>query len=458
MVTFKTWSLLPGAWEVHIHNNCQHNELIALQNRVCQATPDFQPAIYAVARKAARALARHLGKTPRLSGEWVEAYTGRKKTIYRNAQAQYELAGVEYKHQVLKSFVKLEKISDPTRDPRIIQARHPVYNYALANYLKPIEHRFYKIRGTKKLRKWLPDTQLVAKCQTLEQRAKMIVTKMSKFANPVCHSIDCSRFDAHVTKEQLALEHQVYKLCNSSKELQSLLDKQYKNIGYTKNGVKYCCPAGRCSGDVNTAMGNCIIMLIMIMTAIRVLRLDPQSVEIYVDGDDTLIMTDETNEHQLSAIVQIIQLFGHEVKLENRSTTVEGIVHCQAQPVQLQPGQWRMVQNPWRHLSRYLTSVRHLNGKEKTIRQYLYQLGTCSLACHSGVPIFHALAKRLLEAGKPGKFTMSGTAWQAARQLNAHTEIYDTVSITARQSFEAAFGIPVHVQLAYEHYLSVLDL
>lgn len=449
---------MPGAWEVHIHNNCQHNEHIALQNRVCQQTPPFQPMIYPVARKAARALARHIGRTPKLEGEWIESYSGRKKTIYKNAQAIYNLDGVQYKHQILKSFVKLEKISDPTRDPRIIQARHPVYNYALANYLKPIEHKFYKIKGNKKLAKWLPGTQLVAKCQTLEQRAKMISLKMSKFQNPVCYSIDCSRFDAHVTKEQLALEHLVYKLCNPARELQSLLDKQYKNVGYTKNGLKYCCPAGRCSGDVNTAMGNCVIMLIMLMTALRVLRIDPKTVETYVDGDDTLIITDESNEHQLGAIVQIIQLFGHEVKLENRSTNVEGIVHCQAQPIEVAPGQWRMVQNPWRHLSRYLTSVRHLNGKEKTVRQYLYQLGTCSMACHSGVPIFHVLAERLLQVGRPGRFTMSGTAWQAARQLNAGTPILPSVSLCARQSFERAFGISIDTQLAYEQFLRVLDL
>lgn len=442
-----------------MHRNCSCNEAIALANRVCQRTPACHPTIYRAGREVARRVATWLGRVPADdSGSWIQAYTGRKRTIYENARVEYELGGLGRRGAILQSFVKLEKISDPTRDPRVIQARSPVYNYALGNYLKPMEHKLYRISGTRNLRKLLPPGRLIAKCLDLRSRALCIERKMARFERPVVYSIDCSRFDAHVNKHQLALEHLIYKSANQSPELASLLDKQYLNVGYTKRGIRYVCPAGRMSGDMNTALGNCIIMLVMCATAAKLCGLSPAQYDLFIDGDDTLLFTDQSLESALPEFVKIIEGFGHEVKLENRAVSFEGVVHCQARPVRTCNGPI-MVQCPRRVISRYLTSARNWDCGPTRRSQYLNQLGTCAFATFCGVPVLQEFALCLMRAGKPGpmRFT-SGRIWQAARELNAQRPWTTEIDAGTRASFEAAFGLSLGDQALWEHYFQQLDL
>lgn len=457
--SFVTYHAIPGAWQCHMHRNCACNEAIALANRVCQRTPECHPAIYRAGREMARRVATWLGRVPAdHEGSWIQAYSGRKRTIYENARVEYQLNGLGKRGAILQSFVKLEKISDPSRDPRVIQARSPVFNYALGNYLKPMEHKLYRVSGTRNLRRFLPPGRLIAKCLDLHSRAEWVRRKMGRFANPVVYSIDCSRFDAHVNRHQLALEHLVYKSANPSSELASLLDKQYCNIGYTKRGVRYVCPAGRMSGDMNTALGNCLIMLIMCATAARMCGLTPQQFDLFIDGDDTLLFTDRSLESVLPEFVKIIEGFGHEVKLENRATEFERVVHCQAQPVITTSGPV-MVQCPQRVVSRYLTSARNWNCGPARRSQYLNQLGTCALATFCGVPVLQEFARCLLRAGTPGPLRMtSGRIWQAARELNCNRAWSMDIDEHARQSFAAAFGISPSEQLMWEQYFARLDL
>lgn len=456
-VSFRAWDVLPGSWECKIHNNCICNEQLALNNRVCQAVADFDPKLYPQARKCARAIARWLGKTSKSDGSWIENYSGRKLTRYRNAKAQYELEGIGRRRAILSSFIKLEKISDASRDPRVIQARSPVFNYALGNFLKPMEHKLYKLTGSKKLAKWFPKGRLIAKNLTLDQRAQIIKRKFDRFQQCVVYSIDCSRFDAHVNKYQLALEHLIYKTSNNDPELNSLLDMQYKNVGYTKRGIKYCCPAGRMSGDMNTALGNCLIMAIMIGTATKICKISPNKFDCFIDGDDTLLFIDKSQENLLTQFVEILTRFGHEVKLENRSEVLENVIHCQAQPVKLATG-YRMVQTPTRHLSRYLVSVKNFPKSHSKCLEYLRQLGLCSLACHDGVPIFHALANKLIQSGTSSdKLKMSGKLYQASREINSEREFNLDIHFDTRISFWMAFGISPEDQILYEQYIQALD-
>lgn len=354
---FKNYWKLPMTWQCHIHNSCQCNEIVSLQNRVLQRVPQTQPRVFAVAKTVARKIGTWVGPHQPLNGEWIENYTGRKRTIYRNAKANVEQFGLGKRKAKLKSFIKLEKIADPTRDPRTIQARSPEYNYLIGNYFKAFEHKLYNIRGTRNLRKILPNSRCIAKCLSLVDRGNLIRDKMGQFKDPVCMSIDCSRFDSHVTKQQLVLEHMVYKKINQDPIFHKLLDLQYDNTGFTKHGLMYHCPGGRMSGDMNTAQGNCVLMLIMIVTA-RILY-GPVNYDIFVDGDDTLIFVDRKDLGFARYVMTTLNEFGHEVKLENVATELEDVVHCQSKPVQIDQQTTLMVQDPTRVFSRYMVSVRN---------------------------------------------------------------------------------------------------
>lgn len=453
------WHVFPGEERNRIHRNCTHNEINALRNRVLQRTPTAHPVLYGLALKAARRVAWALGKiTPDLDGSWIEKYSGRKYTIYKAAQAEYEHSGVKFKHSMLRSFVKLEKISQPQKDCRLIQARDPVFNYAVGRWLKPIEHNLYKL-GQTKFPRGMPKTRAIAKCLTLGERATLIKQKFDRFNRPVCFSLDCSRFDAHVNAQQLALEHSVYRRLCPDAEFNRLLDWQFANRGFTKTGVYYRCPGGRMSGDMNTATGNCLLVYIMIYTAVRLHRIRPEEFDIFIDGDDTLVFVEQDNEELAHKLISVLEGFGHEVKLENRATDMESIVHCQSQPVELAPGDWRMVQHPRRVISRYLLSSRHFRARPNKNHEHLYQLGTCAAAVFDGVPILQKFSACLVKAGKPTtRIRASGRVWQASRELNARETFYLTVTQRARESFNRAFGIPPHEQELWEHYFNILDL
>lgn len=76
--------------------------------------------------------------------EFVDCYSGRKRTIYERAAASLTARPLEDRDAVLKTFVKCEKLPLGkliTGAPRVIQPRDPRYNVEVGRYLKKMEHR-----------------------------------------------------------------------------------------------------------------------------------------------------------------------------------------------------------------------------------------------------------------------------------------------------------------------------
>lgn len=452
----------PGSFEVHVHNNCQCNELISLRNRVLMEVPNPEPFFVRAARPLAHRIGTWLGPHIPADGEWINRYSGRKLTMYRNAAADLLIEPFNRSDRFIKSFVKPEKIQFPEKDPRTIQARNPRFNLTLGNYLKPFEHKLYNIKGTRNLRRFLPPHRLIAKNLDLRKRAHLCETKMNRIPGCTVISIDASRFDAHVSQQLLQLEHAVYKRCYpGDRTLQRCLDLQLVNRGHTSTGIAYKCPGGRMSGDMNTALGNCVLMVLIVATTMQLLGMKPTRWDMLCDGDDTLLFIPRDLVPFIRYNFPIIfAASGMVIKLEGEATRVEEISFCQGHPVRCIDG-LKFVQNPIRSMSRSLVSCRHYQHP-KSINKVLAQIGRCELAINMGVPVLQAFALAMLR--NAGDATSStpvpcGRTFKAVREWKAHGGKVTPLTITdeARESFEAAFGIPIWEQLWYERLFSTVE-
>jgi hypothetical protein len=334
-------------------------------------------------------------------------------------------------------------------DCRAIQYRSAPYCVLLASFLKPIEHFLYQLSG----RGLFPDTRIIGKGLSLSARADLCVEKWGRFSNPCALSIDASRFDKHCSEQVLQIEHMFYcSLLGWDPELVKLLSWQITNKGFL-NGWKYGCQGRRMSGDMNTALGNCLLMCCMVGAALEGLDYD-----LLDDGDDCLVFMDKSS---LDAIRKRLLLwfpkFGFKLTgLNDVATDLSEIEWCQSKLVETEVG-WRFVRLPTKVLTSMFTNELYGRGP-KVARRLAFQMGAGELVLNTGVPILEEAAKLLLRHGQEGKLKhTSGLEFLVSREKR-----FGKVRITnnTRRSFARAFGISVEEQLAWESLLrqTTLDL
>lgn len=420
--------------------------------------PDPDPIFVRRARSVAHRIADWLGRyTIPMDGEWIERYSGRKRTLYENARLDLMFEPISRRDRFTKSFIKAEKVFDVSKDPRMIQARMPRYNYEIGNFLKPLEHKLYRLKGTRCLKKWFPSTRLIAKGLDSRARATLIRSKLEQFSHGVCYGIDASRFDAHVNKQLLTVEHAVYlRAWRGNKLLQRLLSYQIVNHGWTGNGIRYKCPGGRMSGDMNTALGNCILMCIIIAVAMQELGLTTNQWDMLCDGDDALIFTDATTFAPNELVAQMARA-GMSIKIESVARTVEEVEFCQSKPIVTEDGE-KMVRDPVKVLTSALASNKWFR-EPKYVDGHLTRLGKCYLSICMGVPVLQEFAMAMLRNGHGRVLrtqAMTGCMYKAVQEFRAHGGHITPVRISslARISFAEAFAISPVEQMLVETLLS----
>lgn len=441
--------------KVYVHNNCNCNEMVAVRNRVIFDCPRPTKLRVRQCKLIARLIADWIPREHRMRGEWIAVYSGRKRRKYEQAAMDVELDGLKRSDGYVSAFVKAEKIFE-LKDPRLIQARSAKYNYALGNYLKPIEHHLYNLKGTGRLSKFLPRSRLIAKGCNMQRRAGLIAKKMSKFSKPLVISLDASRFDAHVT-DMLRVEHLIYQRYWKDPQLDRLLAYQWKNRCRTSTGIRYKVTGSRMSGDMNTALGNCVISVVLLANIMHSLKITPNLWDMLCDGDDCLLFIDESHRELLQSLPELYLQHGMQIKVENVTSELSRIVFCQTSPIRTVMG-LKMVSNPTRTLSRSLVGCRHW-AEPKFVPQYLYLIGYCELALNMGVPVLQQFALMVLSWGSrlPRHVQMSGRVIKALREERAHPIMPLPISDDARLDFWDAFGIPPVEQLALEGAMRVLS-
>jgi len=395
-------------------------------------------------------LSRSFGARPaRISPEqFVEMYSGRKRKLYEGAANRLLLTGLLRKYGYVMAFVKLEKVKF-NKAPRCIQPRTPEYNVALGTFLKPIEHKMYRALA---LAAGM-ETPVVAKGMNANEVGALIQAKWERFDTPVAVGLDATAFDQHVGVSALKFEHSVYKALfkydPDFSELLTLLQWQIDNkgFGYCFDGfLKYRIKGRRFSGDMNTAMGNCIIMCAIVSTFLKNSGVKHDFVN---NGDDCVVFLEERDLYVMSGFREFALSLGFVIVQEEPVRVIERVEFCQQRPVWVD-GQYRMIRN--QDTAREKDSMSLLHHQDaQSVRKWLRAVGECGLALCSGVPVMQAMYLAYIREGIAGKthnaMGMDTGASYLARGMEAKAQ---PIHPDTRVSYFMAFDVTPADQLALE--------
>lgn len=463
----------------YLHNQSTQNAICGIMERIYfvkdKTTPDFPykicprplpKAFRKGLQPAFNKLRRFLpSTTPWTHAQFVESYAGqgRKQKRYQLAveEMQY-LPKVTSYHAELKSFNKKDKtdglVPDPYNrkraPPRMIQPRSPIFNVAVGCYIRCIEKLV--IKAVNKLFK--EQTNVVLKGYNAAETATRITEKWNRFKSPVFIGLDASRFDQHVSVDALKWEHAVYLLCFQGAdrtELARLLAFQLSNKGsmYLETStIKYFIRGNRMSGDMNTGLGNILLMASMCWQFAKDIKLD--NFEYINNGDDCGFIVEKEDVHKvLGSIDTWFDVFGFEMTVEGLFYDLYSIVFCQCSIVDTIKGPVMVRKFP-QSLYKDLISVKPLKNPTAYDKHRL-SLSDCGLSLTDGVPIYAAFYRMLGRNAGTKRDTdvdLTGMHFMAKDMAN------DTSNITptARYTFWLAFGITPDEQIAMEEMLNTI--
>lgn len=444
------------------HKSTRHDELVALTHRhigvvpaalVVAPVPVGPAAPWVYFTQAMRIFGRILGHEhqPWTRKQVLEHYKGTLRHRYTQAAKDLDDHPVRKEDAHIGAFCKPEKWTPEkhaTRAPRMIQARDPKYGFELAKYLKPIEHKLYKLCD-KKRKHGLPATRMVLKGLSQVDRAKLIKRKWNQFKDPVAVPLDGSSWDGHVDLPVLQEEHKLYLHCHRfNPKLAQLLRWQLNNTCTTACGIHYTVRGRRMSGDMNTASGNTVLMCAMVVGLMRMLAITKY--ELADDGDDCFVLIERKDlaAFQRSVTPYFLAL-GQEVKVEAPCTSLEDIEFCQSKFIATSPPQ--MIRNPHKVLSSVPCSYRHFDNPKGTWRIFKAII-QCEEVLNRGVPILQPWVRawlKKLDPIKAAKLEKNEASWFRA-QVELKHSINSEITTEARQSFERAFGVCVEQQRLIE--------
>jgi len=362
--------------------------------------------------------------------------SSRKKKLLIQADESLKSKPVCVKDAAVRMFLKDDKYHTlKIGAPRCIQYRSKRYCLPLATYLHPIEEYVYTWKD-------LSGTSIFAKARNLRERGEDIRTKFDFFMRPAVVSLDHSKFDCHVNKQLLELEHRFYQACNDSRELKDLLKWQKCNRGKTSNGVKYKTMFTRMSGDQNTGLGNSLINYAMTVTILEKLKI---KYCLYIDGDDFLVFVERRDVNLINP--KHYQEYGMSTKLDNVAYEMEHIDFCQTRPVS-HGESYTMVRSPIRMLERIQWGVGKFN--KTYIRNYLTSIGQCCLSLGMGLPVEQYVGYQLAQLG--GKRKVITNLHYSANKMPFRVGKARVVepTLATRLSYERAWGLSISLQQTLE--------
>jgi len=398
-------------------------------------------------------------EVPRISDEeFLAPYGGRQRQRYETALGVLRARGIQKSDSYVGTFVKGEKLdltSKPDPVPRVIQPRGYVYNAALGPYIRPIEKKVVR------LMKRLFGGHTIMKGLNAYDCGEAIADHWNQYADPCFIGLDASRFDQHVSVDALVFEHSVYAMFNNTPEFMKLLSWQLVNRGfaYCKDGkLKYTVKGARMSGDMNTGVGNCVIMCCLIWAYMDDLGFQKGEYQLVNNGDDCGLIMDKKHLGRFGGLGAWFSEMGFDMKVEEPVFELELCVFCQSQPI-FDGTRWRMVRDPRIAMSKDLVSLGNL--REKAVwDEYRDSISQCGMALTDGLPLcsFYRCLGRgatvrknnrsYLNRGKTGMDYLRGKL------------VYEdkTVTDAARVSYYNAFGILPDLQIGLDVEFDGLDL
>lgn len=441
-----------------VHNHSLSNVLRGLVERVfcvegkeglCR-TPQPKVGVFNQLSGFRARLLRHLGSCrPWSVDRFINSYKGAKQMAVRRAAESVSSQPITKMDAILNTFVKAEKLNlskKPDPAPRVIQPRSARYNVCVGPYLKSCEHNVYHAIGEV----WGGPT--VMKGYNAVDTATHMRTMWDSFANPVGIGLDASRFDQHVSKDALAFEHSIYNAMFRDKDLRRWLSWQLKNCGkaFTPDGVvSYFVEGCRMSGDMNTALGNCLLMCALVWVYAQYRKVPCRLAN---NGDDCMVIMSKTYAETFRlGLREWFMEFGFNMKVEDTVFEFERLEFCQTRPVYV--GRWVMVRDFRVCLDKDTCC---LHPDSIPYREWLTHVGCGGGALSNGVPILQTFYQRLRELGKPTtrSFDVSGMSMLARGLVCDVTPVSDE----ARVSFYKAFGVAPWDQISMEEAISSAEV
>lgn len=376
---------------------------------------------------------------PLTKDQFLRNYSGAKKARYIRAfDSLIEILKKE--DSECKVFVKADKVTH-NKTPRIISPRSDRYHVSLGVYIGAVEHSIF--RAVDKI----AGHRVVLKGANGLERAGVIESYMSK-PNRVAIGVDASRFDASVCPSWLELEHSVYNKIFNDPGLKMLLQWQikYSCKGKTQEGgVKYEMNGGRASGDMNTSLGNIIIMCALIIVYMDTLGIEWNFIN---DGDDAVIFVEEKHVKLVQQFPSWCVQWNFHMVMEKPVSTLEHVEFCQSKPV-WNGENYIMVRNfP---LSMFKDQVCVKYRDPVNARDWLYSISMCGKNLSAGVPINYTFYESLSTGGKFIKDNaIKGGLYYLQKGIK---QKYRRVTATSRYSFWLAFGVTPDEQTTLERQL-----
>lgn len=425
------------------HDNCTCNIVRGINERhiVEQVCPSKM--FLRSMKKFFRRVRRTAGSYDSISClDVIQRMPSSKRGRYRNAHANLMVCWDSRSYRLIRTFVKADKVdfvSKPAKIPRLIQYRTAEYSLKLARYLKAFEHAIYEMRnvvvGCKGLR-------LIAKGLNLRERASWLRRHWDNFDNPCCLSVDVSKFDSRVHYRHLQILHGLYlRLCPSS-EFRSLLSVMINNVA-VGTGVRYKFKGRRCSGEMDTALGNCLLMASWVSVGAGNIHHS-----IFLDGDDALVFCNQQDaDHLRTSLLSTFEGEGIPLKLEAH-TQFGKIEFCQAKPVLLQSG-WVMCPNPAKVLSTQFCSHKHYGQRNPAV---MHSIAVAGLILYRGLPVLHSFFESVLRKLESHRLRTGVEVDLLARARREGVSLREArnTPISGRLSFEESWGVSPVEQLLME--------
>jgi len=428
-------------------NSCLHNDIVGLSNRYLKTTSNAVRYDERIVGQLVSELANDFIKenggtfTPLTLQEFLDTRYGYSKRRYINAVKQQRKDPKNlYKVNKIKAFVKNEKYSDRTKNPRMIMGRDPRFNIKYGRFTEPLEQVMMRL-------------PCFAKGKDQFQRGDM----MSKFLDMVAYDNDYSAFEATQRFEVLRdieLEF-MFKVFDADyhDEIITLWAHKMHKMGTTNNGVHFDFWFCRGSGDCDTGLFNTILNYIACRYFEVVNHLPPKNFT--VDGDDSQIYVVDDR-----ALINTFPLFGFDAKLIKRGRDYHDWEFCNSKLVQYQPGKFVLLP----YLPRLFSRVGHCINpdQERCMGQYFYNLGVMYSRMFGAMPLLKEFSEFLMRITRDKRFLrpdLIGT-YNARFNLNqSHDEIQFCPELV-KIDIEMSHDIGIHEQNRLINYFNtcVVDL
>ncbi len=406
-------------WELDVHEDCYHNQLRAIDGRVLGVIPQMDQTYVAFLMPIIETLSSRLRMMPSVALEdAVSQFPAKRRKRYLAALETYLSTGLTKKDAIISSFVKMEKtcIEEKNGDPRMIQTRGNVFHLIFSQMSKPLEHSLMTVTDP------ITGLPMIAKGSNLDERARMLSILWRMRTSPVAISLDLSRWDMHV---QVPLMEAVLKLYSNHTQdplIHWCMHNLLNNMCFTNQRIKYKVVGGVMSGDMTTALGNCIAVIAIVLTfralvysvvsegderlvstvrthpsttlagiemlealmTVRRRKLAEDWLTVYDDGDDHVVIVDEENADIPKLLLPLWwRALGHSLKVEGVVDHLCQLEFCQHKPF-IGERRQTMVPNPYKVIPKScLVTGKYLDDP----KPYLRTVYTARAMLHKDIPV-----------------------------------------------------------------------